>query len=552
MELQRIGPYEIDRKLGAGGMGTVYLARHQQTRQQVAVKILPALLANEAGFVARFTREIEALKKLSHPNVVELYDSGVDQDVYYYAMEYVDGETLTARLKRDKRIPWPEVIDIAVQICGALKAAHNAGVIHRDLKPSNLLLRSDGAVKLTDFGVAQVFASGKLTITGGVIGTAEYMSPEQATGKRATKQSDVYALGAVMYVMATGRPPFIGNTAIDVARKHQSGRFDSPRMIVPEIPFWLDEVICKCLEKRPEDRYPDAYVLSLRLQEITRKVALAQQDQTVHFEEGASPTAVTLAGDERPGEGIGGTLVRDLVRAQLEPAAGSRSLSHWLDNTWVLVALLAGLVLGGFWWFRKVEPTPQQMFDAGVALMDKPAGAAWQEARARYFEPLLELDRDTWEPQVRPLLQRISLHEMTSDFRRPLLKGSARRSRTEVERLLRRGIRELEGGDDAAALKTLSSLATLLPPGDDYAEVRATIDDMIAAIQQERAAPTEELWTAALERASRLAQADRRSEAESIWQSILNLYDANPEAVAAVRRQREEFASRPPTRPPVP
>src|SRR5690606_27668932 len=147
--------------------------------RKAAVKVLPPMLAREPGFVARFEREISALRKLSHPNVVELYESSVEGDLSYYAMEYIDGVTLMDRLKDERRIPWQEVIDIGVQICGALKAAHNAGIIHRDLKPSNLLLTEDRQVKLTDFGVAQVFASGKLTVTGGVIGTAEYMSPEQ-------------------------------------------------------------------------------------------------------------------------------------------------------------------------------------------------------------------------------------------------------------------------------------------------------------------------------------------------------------------------------------
>ena len=165
-----VGPYLIDRKIGAGGMGTVYLGRHNETGQEVAVKVLPPSLAREEGFVARFTREIKALKLLRNPHVVELFESGVDgEQRYYYAMEYVDGETLTKRLHREKRIDWKETIQITVQICSALKAAHDAGIVHRDLKPSNLMLARDGTVKLTDFGVAQVFAGTKLTATGGIM-----------------------------------------------------------------------------------------------------------------------------------------------------------------------------------------------------------------------------------------------------------------------------------------------------------------------------------------------------------------------------------------------
>ena len=273
MDITQIAHWEIGRKLGAGGMGTVYLGTHRETGQQAAIKVLPASLAREEGFVERFKREIASMEKLKSPHIVEFYESGNDGDTYYYSMEYVDGETLTARLKRDKRIPWQEVIDYSLQICRALKAAHNTGIIHRDLKPSNLMISSDGTIKLADFGVAQVFASQKLTITGGIVGTAEYMSPEQAKGQRATKKSDLYSLGAVMYVMLTGRPPFSGKSSLDVIHKHQFGVFDRPGLIATDMPRQLEEIVCKLLEKDPEKRFPDSYVLSLRLAEIQKRFA---------------------------------------------------------------------------------------------------------------------------------------------------------------------------------------------------------------------------------------------------------------------------------------
>src|SRR5262249_28157362 len=229
------------------------------------------------GFILRFNREIEALQKLRHKNIVEFYGSGVDGETYYYAMEYVDGDTLTQRIRREKRIPWRDAVNMAIQICSALKAAHNAGVIHRDLKPSNLLIAQDGTVKLTDFGVAQVFATARLTVTGGVIGTAEYMSPEQSQGQRATKRSDLYSLGAVLYVMLTGRPPFTGNTTVEIMHKQRFGRFDRAKLYVPALPSWLDDLVSNLLEKDPEQRPPDAYVLSRRLQEVVAKVELSQQ-----------------------------------------------------------------------------------------------------------------------------------------------------------------------------------------------------------------------------------------------------------------------------------
>jgi serine/threonine protein kinase len=299
MDIKQVAHWEIDKKLGAGGMGTVYLGKHRETGQFAAIKVLPPSLAREEGFVERFKREIASMEKLKSPHIVEFFESGNEGDTYYYAMEYVDGETLTARLKRDKRIPWPEVIDYCLQLCRALKAAHNTGIIHRDLKPSNLMIATDGTVKLTDFGVAQVFASQKLTITGGIVGTAEYMSPEQAKGQRATKKSDLYSLGAVMYVMLTGRPPFSGKTSLDVIHKHQFAQFDRPGLIATDMPKQLDEIVCKLLEKDPDKRYPDAYVLSLRLVEVQKRYAwqTAQKSAASSVAPGSAGSSIPVLGD---------------------------------------------------------------------------------------------------------------------------------------------------------------------------------------------------------------------------------------------------------------
>ena len=273
MHPDRIGSYRINRKIGSGGMGNVYLGVHEDTGEEAAIKVLPASMAQEDGFVIRFSREIDALKALSSPYIVKLFHNGTSDDgSYYYSMEFVDGETLTAMISRRKKIPWQEVIDVSLQIARALKAAHNAGIIHRDLKPSNLMLANDGTIKLTDFGVAHIFATTRLTRTGGVVGTAEYMSPEQARGQRATKHSDLYSLGAVMYAMLTGRPPFTGKMANDILHKHQFAQFDKPSHYVPDIPRLLEEFVCKLLEKKPGDRFPDGLVAIKQLENIRARI----------------------------------------------------------------------------------------------------------------------------------------------------------------------------------------------------------------------------------------------------------------------------------------
>lgn len=343
MHPDRIGPYLIDKRIGAGGMGNVYLGKHEQTGQVVAVKELPASLAREEGFVHRFNREIEAMRKLSCPYIVQLYDNGADGEIYYYSMEYVDGETLTSRLRRERRIPWEEAVELSRQICVGLKHAHDAGVVHRDLKPSNLMLDKQGNIKITDFGVAQVFASDRLTSTGGVIGTAEFMSPEQVTGSRTDKRSDLYSLGAVLYTMLVGQPPFVGPTASDIMQKQRFGRFDPPKNYLPELPRWLDELTCQLLEKEPDKRPPDAFVTMKRLQQGMRKLEIRETGV------GGWNSDQTRADSQTPHDHMGGTFVRDLMRLEASSQLPATWIQRAFNNTWVLVGTLFLVLFGAGW-----------------------------------------------------------------------------------------------------------------------------------------------------------------------------------------------------------
>lgn len=518
-------------------MGTVYLGRHVNTGHEAAVKVLPASMARETGFVARFTREIDAMRTLKSPHIVEVYENGVDDGTYFYAMEYVPGETVTERLRREKRIPWREVVEFGVQICKALKSAHNSGIIHRDLKPSNLLLRNDGVVKLTDFGVAQVFAGGKLTVTGGMIGTAEYMSPEQAAGQRATKRSDIYSLGAVLYVMLTGRPPFVGETAMAIAQKHRFNQFDSPRRLVPDIPHWLDEVVCQCLEKKPEDRVPDAYVLSLRLAEVPKKVDFAKSSETFEFadsQESEDTQSSTVDRPAMPAE-IGGTLMRDLMRAQVEAGAARSPFQSLFDNTWVLVGLLALVLLGGVFWHRSKQITPDELFARGAALMERPRGAAWDAARDEVFVPLLKQDEETWQPKVQPYLDRIAAYEAERELRGSDYRRSPK-ERTEVEQLLLKGLDERDAGRLAAAEQTFAALVTLLEGVPDQERSLQVARQLLGDLRSQRKAADESgesysLLKTSLERASQLQRDGDLEGARAIWRSAVELYHDDPGAV---------------------
>jgi serine/threonine protein kinase len=538
-------------------MGTVYLARHEQTGQQAAIKVLAPSLAREEGLVARFMREIDSLKKLKNPHVVELYDHGVDGDMHYYAMEYVDGETLTARLRREKRLPWREAVELSIQICVALKAAHDAGIIHRDLKPSNLLLTPEGQIKLTDFGVAQVFAGSKLTITGGIIGTAEYMSPEQGQGRRITKRSDLYSLGAVMYVMLTGRPPFSGKTTLDVIHKHTYGQFDRPRLRVPDIPFWLDEIVCQLMEKDPDKRFADAYVVNRKLQELLRKVEISSNDLTLDsgstsadqstIDVATGPQSVSVRGlGARSGVG---TLMRDLFRAQIEAEKEPSWLRSLFENTWFLIGALLIVIVGVIYWTFNKSLTPEQRFDKGVALLNENETGNWRVVRDEYFAPLSDLKSSEWDEKLKPYLTRIRIDELKAGLNKKSLRRGAGKAGpdSEIERLLAWSRHQQENGDFAGAERTLSALSALLAGNPEYEAEQKLVEQTLAELRSRAAEQTADLSfvEAALDRADGLAQAGNRDEAGRIWRGIVDLYKNDPAAAPLVERAQRSLAAVP-------
>jgi serine/threonine-protein kinase len=544
MELERIGPYHLLEKLGSGGMGTVYLGKHADTAQLAAVKVLTASLAREAGFVERFNREIDAMRKLKNPHIVELYESGIDGENYYYAMEYVAGETLMSLMRREKRVPWERAVEISAQVCQALKAAHDAGIIHRDLKPSNLMVTPEGSIKLTDFGVAQVFASSRLTATGGIIGTAEYMSPEQAQGKRAGKQSDLYSLGAVLYAMVTGRTPFSGKTAVEVIQKHKFGLFDRPRMYVPDLPPRVDDTICRLLEKDPEKRFPDAFVLLRHLDQLVRREEFATMGATVASdldeEDSSAPTVAATgrvpgAAPQHPGPA---TLMQALVRAELSPKEGV--LTALFNNTYVLIGLLALVIGGGIWWFRPQQRTAEELFDAGKALLQHEPGSDWLRAKNEYLLPLLERDPETWCERVNPLLQQIELYELT----RPTRGGRGAKTeapKSEGERLLQLAAHYRQIGDLPRAERTLTALKAILAGDDQQTRLYEMTGRLLEEVhgQLQKTDDRDSLLKAALDRAAERLKNGAPDEAREIWSGIVDLYGDDPGAAEFVRQARE-------------
>ncbi|MEQ9093446.1 MAG: protein kinase, partial [Miltoncostaeaceae bacterium] len=257
--------YELGGQLGAGGMARVYLAHDRLLDREVAVKVLSDPYASDPNFVERFRREASAAAGLNHPNIVSVYDRGEADGSYYIVMEYLPGPDLKQVIRRRAPLAPADAIDYALQILAALGAAHRRDVIHRDVKPQNVMVSEDGHLKVTDFGIARAGAQSEMTEAGSVIGTAQYLSPEQARGDEVTAASDCYAAGIVLYEMLTGRVPFDAERPVAVAMKQISDPPLPPREIVPTIPPVLETVVLHSLGKRPSERYRSAEEFSRAL-----------------------------------------------------------------------------------------------------------------------------------------------------------------------------------------------------------------------------------------------------------------------------------------------
>ena len=250
--------YQIIKSIGEGGMANVYLAYDTILDRNVAVKVLRGDLAGDEKFVRRFQREALSASSLSNPNIVEVYDVGEDNGEYYIVMEYVEGKHLKSLLKKRGKLTVPEVVDITLQITSGLSVAHDSYIIHRDIKPQNILILENGMIKITDFGIAVAMNATQLTQTNSVMGSVHYLPPEQASGKGATLQSDIYSIGILMYELLTGKLPFRGDNAVEIALKHLKEPMPSIRDEYPDIPQSGENIILKATAKNPKNRYSDA------------------------------------------------------------------------------------------------------------------------------------------------------------------------------------------------------------------------------------------------------------------------------------------------------
>jgi serine/threonine-protein kinase len=455
----QVGPFTIERELGAGSMGSVYLARYKNG-QRVALKFIAAGAAANTRVFDRFEREAEILKQLKHPNIVRLFGHGKHKRLPYYAMEYLEGQSLSELLQRRARLPWEEVVGLGRQLCAALQHAHEHGIIHRDLKPSNLMLLRDGTLKLTDFGIAKDLDVTQLTADNCTVGTASYMSPEQCKGERnLTHRSDLYSLGVVMYELLTGQKPFEADNAMEMFLAHVKGKFERPSRLVMDIPPWLDTLICQLLEKKPDRRPFDAAVVGSALEQVVEKVT-AQRSAGVDALTGTAATGVrvsarTLAGEDKE---AARTLAQSLGKSK------KKRKKPFFKRAWVQAVCIgvALLLLGTLIVVVLMPPSPDTLYADAERLMTSGDPARKERARDDAVAKYLRYHRQrmagtdqlkqvqAWADEVdverleRRLVKRLKMEWKPED---------------DIEAAAQQAIRQEEAGDFNSARATWQGLA---------------------------------------------------------------------------------------------
>ncbi len=599
MQIEQLGPYRIGPKLGKGGMGSVYEATDVDSGKRVAVKALAPQLATAEGFRERFEAEIESLKKLQHEGIVRLYGYGEENGVLFYSMELVDGPSLEQELNGGRRFDWNETLSIAIQICRALKHAHDHGVVHRDIKPANLLLsKKDHRVKIADFGIARLFGSTQLTTAGGILGTADYMSPEQVDGRPVTDRCDQYALGCVMFALLAGRPPFRAKTMPEMLQLQRFAEPDPVRRYAPQTPEQLDRLIRQLLSKDPAQRFPNVLVLSRHMEAMQRGLSrpanphdaeLAARDRATGESDATSAPATdatlaqssvilerletadsdvydapTLADEAgvahsaiRPPAQVAAPAPRTTAPAAVQKRftvvdEHARRAEQDRAERWTLLVQLgawAALVAslgGGIWWLMR-PPTADHLYAAIAA-----ASAETDDLRAIEEEVGEFLRRFPNDPRVADVKEIVDELELQKLERRVRTQSRLRGGKPlhAAERVYAAAV-GVAGADPARAADMLADLLALYP---DVGDAEDVVKPFLVLAERKLADLREAID---LQASEQLPQLDERlrtargmetvdlAKAAAMYRALVNLYGDEPWAhrvVATAQRRLRELS----------
>jgi serine/threonine protein kinase len=438
---ERLGDWIIDTEVGKNEMGRLYRARHADDSDRfAAIKWLTHSKAKTDDFEKHFLAQVELLKRLKHPNIVAVLGGGLHDGAPYFVMEWVQGDDYASVLRRGDKPSWQEVLKILLQIIRALRFAHRRSVLHRDLKPSNLFRCADGSNKLADFGITKFFGDALLTNADNVLGSAGYLSPEQAAGKPHTKRSDFYSLGCLTYTLVVGRPPFTGNTVVELIHKHCFVLPERPIHFVRDLPEEIDRFIMKLLAKEPLQRPGSGTLLIQEAEGIWS--ALERRGQL------AKKPALPVApeDDAPPDEEVGEARLPEDI-----PQAPTPLLKRW----YVVAPLFAACVLLILWAFFWRGPSAEELMSQARPLLESDNPADWDRAWNEYLEPLSRKYPDKFTDEVKEAKRRI---DTKGEMHRAFLAGRGARYPSEAERFYHEGLRLVQSGEFAAARRVWDNL----------------------------------------------------------------------------------------------
>ena len=382
--------YEIIKKIGNGGMATVYKAQDKILKRNVAVKILRDEFTTDEEFIKRFEGEAQSAARLTHANIVSIYDVGVEGNLYYIVMELIQGKTLKEIiLEEEGPLPWKWSINVAIQIASALEMAHKNNIVHRDIKPHNIIITEDGVAKVTDFGIAKAVSNSTITAFGTTIGSVHYFSPEHARGGFTDAKSDIYSLGVVMYEMLTGRVPFDADTPVSVALKHMQEEPKEPIEVNPDIPSSINQIIMKALQKESSMRYQSATEMLVDL-----KKALKNPDGDF-VEEEYDPTAMTQKIDTNMYKGMDRDSNRKNKKGKKEGKLKTFIKNHKVLSSIIGLILLFAISLGGTMLVLNLTNPPEVEMPNIVGLSQEEAKQEIENAGLKF-----EVDKEEYDKEV--------------------------------------------------------------------------------------------------------------------------------------------------------
>lgn len=537
---EQLGSFRLEEVLGTGAMGVVFKATQETTQRRAAVKIIQGEIAENKKLLERFIREAEIIKQFRHPNIVRWLATGRYRGTYYFAMEYVDGDTLDKLLQDRGPLSWREAVDLAIQICDALQYAHQQGIVHRDLKPSNLMITRDGRVKLTDFGIAKDLDRTALTAPGRTLGTAAYMAPEQIRGTPAVShKTDLYALGAVLYQMLVGPPPFTGASAVVLMHQHINEPPPRPSSKIHEIPRALDDLVIKLMAKDPTERPWDADAASVVLTELRDKAA---RDEAVAMVWPAadSPNSDPPRADapsidgfaSSPGSAPAKRRAKRRRKAAEPKGIGSRIAGALREVSKETVGLVLALIaIGALMAYWVWPPSASYLYKRAVPLMESTSRSDWLIAMREYIEPLDRRFPDhPHREQTQAWRDQIALDE--AEGRAKLLASPVKTRFSDPQNNGERqfvafqalAAKAEDEGDELTALRVWREMGATLDPddGDDrkwFLLANKKVIDLTTQIQERRAFVENQL-----RRAATAYRAGRTSDAMAIQSMLRDRY----------------------------